>query len=223
MKNLNNNRPDCGLFEAAYRRAVVNQMLTSREKGNCEQDSGVNLFQLKHFAELNVPLRKSAPSETDSELVNASLEVFDMGQVHNTTYTAAWLSRTLTHEECLQTLQGSVQAESLLGRLKNNRSVTTTVSTSLLEFVQHVEKVFKKEFKAVVQDGVTGVKRRMIPKVSRECPHVVCLQCERELLDRYLNMLFKGKCSALNEAAKIGKTKKKGKTKELAKARKLNI
>ncbi|KAL9692256.1 hypothetical protein quinque_000018, partial [Culex quinquefasciatus] len=223
MKNMNNNRPDCGLFEAAYRVAVVNQMLTSREKGNCEQDSGLNLFQLKHFAELKVPVQKNPPAETDSEQVNACLDVFDVGQVHNTTYTAAWLSSTLTHEECIETLKGSAQTSSVLATWKDNRGLTTKVSTSLLHFVQHAETVFKKEFTVVLQAGAQGVKRRMLPLVLSGCPRVLCSHCQKDVLDRYLNMLFKAKCSALNEAAKAKKTKKKQKSKELAKARKLNI
>ncbi|XP_058821053.1 uncharacterized protein LOC131683234 [Topomyia yanbarensis] len=48
MKNANNNRPDCTLFRSAYRGAVVNQLLSSRAKGNCEADTG--LVQCERFS-----------------------------------------------------------------------------------------------------------------------------------------------------------------------------
>lgn len=70
MRNWCNTRPDCSLFRSAYRSAVVNQLLSSREKANCEEDPAINMFDIKDFAHLEISVQKPAPAAPESEQVN---------------------------------------------------------------------------------------------------------------------------------------------------------
>lgn len=225
MRNWCNTRPDCSLFRSAYRSAVVNQLLSSREKANCEEDPAINMFDIKDFAHLEISVQKPAPAAPESEQVNCNLDVLEVGQIHNSTYAAVWLFNIMSHQQCIQNLQTSRQVPSLLAELKGDSS---SVSEHLLDLVRLVEQIFKNEFESIVRAGVTAVKARLGQKVAEtaqsDLGRVCCSQCIKQLIDRYLFLLIKAKLKEMEENMQEDmKSKKKEKTKERLKAQRMNI
>lgn len=224
MKNMTNNRPDPCRFMSAYRSACVSQLLKRPEKANCEQDAGINLFNLKDF--LNADVIDPEPAcELDVTLsMNQSeSEDFDLAQVNCISYTAGWITRSIIHKECLSNINNDERTARDHSILNLNRSYSE-VSRKLEDFLKEIACAFKDNFQVLLSKSNIGIKHKLTDHIlQRHSSTFLCDTCKRLVCDKYINMMMKGELKQLNNSLKKSRSRKRNKTAESEKARKLNI
>lgn len=222
MKHMTNNRPDPSNFMAAYRAACINQLLKAPNKSNSEQDPGINLFHLKDFE--NVFFSESSnATEYDINASTAEPENFDLAQINCVGYTAGWITRSISHDECLVKINNDDRVEhdhSLL----NSERFQGAVSQKLEEFLSQIASTFKNNFEGLLSVSNCGIKNKLAENILlQNSTDLLCKTCKRHVCDKYINMLIKGQLKQLNKKLKKARSQKRNKTTESEKARKLNI
>lgn len=219
---MTNNRPDPSQFMAAYRAACVNQILNAPIRSNCQQDPGINLFNLKDFQNADffdvVPVTKCDTTKTADES-----EDVDLAQMNCISYTAGWITRSIIHNSCLENINRDDRVSEDHSLLNTERSYSA-VSQKLESFLKLIVGTFKKQFTALLSMSNVGIKSKLTHDIlNQNTSDLLCETCTRLVCDKYTNMLVKGELKQLNKNLKKPRTHKRNKTTESEKAKKLNI